>query len=58
MCGRYYRAGDKQAIAEHFASEPATDEPFPPGYNIAPSTTQPVIRQARDTGSRELAGMG
>jgi hypothetical protein len=31
MCGRYYRVGDKQAIAEYFASEPATDEPFPPG---------------------------
>jgi putative SOS response-associated peptidase YedK len=57
MCGRYYRIGDKQAIAEHFASEPASEEPFPPAYNIAPSTIQPVIRQGRDSGVRELAGM-
>jgi putative SOS response-associated peptidase YedK len=30
---------------------------LPPGYNIAPSTIQPVIRQGRDTGARELVGM-
>jgi len=56
MCGRYYRIEDKQAIAEYFHAEAAGDELLPPGYNIAPSTTQPVIRQARDTGSRELVG--
>ena len=57
MCGRYYRIADKQTIVDHFHSPAATDEPFPPGYNIAPGTTQPVIRQGRDTGSRELVGM-
>jgi len=57
MCGRYYRIADKQAIIDHFHSPAATDEPFPPGYNIAPGTTQPVIRQGRDTGARELVGM-
>ena len=36
MCGRYYRTADKQAIAEYFHSAAASDEPLPPGYNIAP----------------------
>ena len=58
MCGRYYRIADKQAIVDHFHSPAATDEPFPPGYNIAPGTTQPVIRQGRNTGARELVGTG
>lgn len=57
MCGRYFRQKDKQAIAEAFYAEPLDKEPFPPAYNIAPSTTQPVIRQGRDTGARELVGM-
>jgi putative SOS response-associated peptidase YedK len=57
MCGRYYRIADKQTIVDHFHSPAATDEPFPPAYNIAPGTTQPVIRQGRDTGARELVGM-
>jgi putative SOS response-associated peptidase YedK len=57
MCGRYYRQSDKQAIAEYFRSDPADDIPLPPDYNVAPTTTQPVIRQGRDTGRRELLGM-
>jgi putative SOS response-associated peptidase YedK len=57
MCGRYYRTGDKQAIAEHFASELATDEPFPPGCNIAPSKIQPIILKACDTGARKFTGL-
>jgi putative SOS response-associated peptidase YedK len=58
MCGRYYRIGDKQAIAEWFHAEAAEDlSDFSSSYNIAPSTTQPVIRQSHDTGARELVGM-
>jgi len=58
MCCRCYRIGDKQAIAEYFSPEPAEDLPdFTSSYDIAPSTTQPVIRQNRDTGARELVGM-
>lgn len=57
MCVRYYRTEDKQAIAEYFASKPDDDAPFPPDYNAAPTTTQPIIRQGRDTGLRELVGM-
>jgi putative SOS response-associated peptidase YedK len=57
MCGRYYRTEDKQAIAEYFHAAAASGEPLPPGYNIAPGTRQPVIRQARETFARELVGM-
>jgi putative SOS response-associated peptidase YedK len=57
MCGRYYRTADKQEIAERFHCTTVGDEPMPPGYNIAPSTTQPVIRRGRDTEARELVGM-
>src|SRR5277367_3669619 len=58
MCGRYYRIGDKQAMAEWLHAEPVEGLPdFTSSYNIAPSTAQPVIRQGRDTGARELVGM-
>jgi putative SOS response-associated peptidase YedK len=57
MCRRYNRTADKQTITEYFHSAVASDEPLPPGYNIAPGTTQPVIRQARDTFVRELVSM-
>lgn len=41
-----------------FYSDPAEDAPdFAPEYNIPPSTIQPVIRQSRDSGKRELVGM-
>lgn len=59
MCGRYYRRSDKQKIAEHFHM---------PGdlcnfvldradYNVAPSTFQPVIRNGKQAGRRELVLM-
>lgn len=49
MCGRYGRAGSKQAIAEafHLIDVPA-DLTIHPSYNIAPSTEQPVIRNNRE----------
>ena len=58
MCGRYYRIEDKQAIAEFFHAQ-ASDDPLVavPGYNIAPSTTQPVIRHSRETDTREIVPM-
>ena len=44
-----------QHIAEAFWAEPTGDSlPYAPGYNIAPTTIQPVLRQARDTFRREL----
>lgn len=59
MCGRYVRSADKQAIAEAFRiSVDLSDLQDPPAdYNVAPSTFQPVIRQGRDTGLRELVLM-
>ena len=58
MCGRYYRTADKQTLAEYFHAEPDEGSPdFPPAFNIAPTTTQPVIRQSRESSARELTGM-
>ncbi len=56
MCGRYVRRGDKQKIAEHFHANPNPAElPMPDAdYNVAPTTHQPIIRQSRETGEREL----
>jgi putative SOS response-associated peptidase YedK len=58
MCGRYYRKSDKQKIAEAFHATRVDDFPLPPwDYNVAPTSMQPIIRQSRDTGERELAQM-
>jgi putative SOS response-associated peptidase YedK len=56
MCGRYVRRGDKQKLAEHFRARPNPPElPMPDAdYNVAPTTHQPIIRQSRETGDREL----
>lgn len=59
MCGRYYRQSDKQRIAEAFHLGDLPDDFVLPDwdYNVAPTTFQPVIRQSRHTGERELALM-
>jgi putative SOS response-associated peptidase YedK len=59
MCGRYYRRSDKQRIADHFrVRSNLSDFVLPDAdYNVAPTTMQPVIREARDTGDRELVLM-
>ena len=55
MCGRYYRKSDKQKIADAFHVAQADDFALPPwDYNVAPSTNQPIIRNNRETGEREL----
>jgi putative SOS response-associated peptidase YedK len=55
MCGRYYRRSDKQKIAEAFHISQVDDFALPPwDYNVAPTTNQPIIRNSRDTGEREL----
>ena len=56
MCGRYVRRSDKQKIAEHFHAQPNPPElPIPDAdYNVAPTTHQPIIRQSRETGEREM----
>ena len=59
MCGRYFRRSDKQRIAEAFRLGVFEDLPLEvaPSYNIAPTTMQPVIRNNRDTGEREMVAM-
>ena len=56
MCGRYVRRSDKQKIAEWFHADPQpADLPMPDAdYNVAPTTHQPIIRQSRESGEREL----
>ncbi len=56
MCGRYVRKGDKQKISEAFRAEPNPAELPMPGadYNIAPTTYQPIIRESRESGEREM----
>jgi putative SOS response-associated peptidase YedK len=55
MCGRYARRGDKQRIAEAFHVKEVPGFAMPAAdYNVAPTTFQPIIRQGRDTGEREL----
>ena len=55
MCGRYQNRAEKQRIAEAFrVGIPRTFE-IPKSYNIAPQTTQPIVRLSRDTAEREIA---
>jgi len=56
VCGRYVRRSDKQKIAEYFHAHPQPAELPMPGadYNIAPTTHQPIIRQSRESGEREM----
>ena len=58
MCGRYVRKGDKQKISEAFRAEldPAELPMLGADYNIAPTTYQPIIRESRETGEREMLG--
>lgn len=59
MCGRYYRRSDKQAIADHFRVRNDLNSIVLPDadYNVAPTTMQPVIREARDSKDHELIMM-
>ena len=56
MCGRYVRRSDKQKIAEYFHAAPVPAELPAPGadYNVAPATFQPIVRQSRESGEREI----
>ena len=59
MCGRYYRRSDKQRIADAFRVGKLPEGFVVPeaDYNVAPTTFQPVIRAAKETGERELVAM-
>src|SRR5271169_226445 len=58
MCGRYYRRSDKQRIGDAFnISDLPSSLVISEDYNVAPTTFQPVIRNDRETGERELVLM-
>jgi len=59
MCGRYYRRSDKQKIGDAFniSDLPSSLIISDADYNVAPTTFQPVIRNDRETGERELVLM-
>ncbi len=54
MCGRYYNKRQKQEIAERMRVGKIFGEPYAPDYNVAPTTFQPIVRQDRDSGEREM----
>lgn len=54
MCGRYYTRRQKQEVAERMRAKKVFEDPFVPDFNIAPTTFQPVVRLARDSGEREM----
>ena len=56
MCGCYVRQSDKRKIARHFRAKPdPANFPLPGAdYNVAPTTFQPIIRQSRESGEREM----
>jgi putative SOS response-associated peptidase YedK len=59
MCGRYYRRSDKQRIGDVFniSDLPSSLVLSEADYNVAPTTFQPVIRNDKETGERELVLM-
>jgi putative SOS response-associated peptidase YedK len=58
MCGRYGRRADKQRIAAAMqAGYSNVFDEIPPSFNVAPQTSQPVVRLSRDSGEREIALM-
>jgi len=55
MCGRFARKSTQEVLAEWFDLELEEMPWFAPSYNIAPQSTQPVVRLGRDSGGRETA---
>lgn len=57
MCGRFARRSTQQVLADWFGVEPEDMPWFAPDYNVAPQSTQPVVRLNAGTGNREFALM-
>jgi putative SOS response-associated peptidase YedK len=57
MCGRFARQSTQEVLADWFGVELEDMPWFAPDYNVAPQTTQPVVRLNRDNGKREFALM-
>jgi putative SOS response-associated peptidase YedK len=55
MCGRYKRKSDKKRIAEAMSVDGHVfEEPLADDEDIRPTSMQPIVRQNRDTGLRDL----
>lgn len=58
MCGRYVQSADAARLAEQFAALDRTGGAVRPSYNVAPTTTVPVVLAhagaAQGEGAREL----
>jgi len=57
MCGRFARRSTQEVLADWFGVELEDMPWFAPSYNVAPQSTQPVVRMNADTGKREFALM-
>ena len=58
MCGRYFRRSDKQRIGDAFnIADLPSSLVISDDYNVAPTTFQPVIRNDKESGERELVLM-
>jgi putative SOS response-associated peptidase YedK len=57
MCGRFARRSTQQVLADWFGVDLEDMPWFAPDYNVAPQSTQPVVRLNGSTGEREFALM-
>jgi putative SOS response-associated peptidase YedK len=57
MCGRFARRSTQEVLADWFGVEMEDMPWFAPSYNVAPQSTQPVVRINAVTGKREFALM-
>jgi len=57
MCGRFARRSTQEVLADWFGVELEEMPWFAPSYNVAPQSTQPVVRLNADTGKPEFALM-
>jgi putative SOS response-associated peptidase YedK len=57
MCGRFARRSTREVLAEWFGVDLDDQPQFAESYNVAPQSTQPVVRLGRDSGQPEFALM-
>lgn len=57
MCGRFARRSTQEVLADWFGVALEEMPWFAPSYNVAPQSTQPVVRLNEDTGEPEFALM-
>jgi putative SOS response-associated peptidase YedK len=55
MCGRFARKSTQEVLADWFGVELEDMPWFAPSFNVAPQSTQPIVRQSRGSGEREFA---